>query len=122
MRAAIGETLEKTGIMVIDGSMSTELEQMGTAPQHMESLIRELRSGCSLPVAVYPNSGENYDPRTKAWHGSADGVSFREYAKRFMDAGASSVGGCCTTVDSHIREVVKARELVKRAGGWRICR
>jgi len=83
-----------------------------TAPQHMESLIRELRGACSLPVAVYPNSGEVYDPETKTWHGVKGTASFGEYARRYMEAGASAVGGCCTTVDSHVRDVAKARELV----------
>lgn len=81
-----------------------------TAPQHIEQLIHELRSVSSLPVAVYPNSGEIYDPATKTWHGQKGAVSFGEYSKRYMAAGASAVGGCCTTVDSHIRDVAKARE------------
>ena len=29
MRTTLQETLEKTGVMVIDGSMSTALEQLG---------------------------------------------------------------------------------------------
>lgn len=82
-----------------------------TAPQFTESLIHELRAGCSLPVAVYPNSGETYDPTTKTWHGSTAGLSFGAYAKRWMEAGALAVGGCCTTENSHIRSVTKARSM-----------
>lgn len=81
-----------------------------TAPQHLVSLIRELRRSTSLPVAVYPNSGDVYDPATKTWKKQEGTVSFGEYAGQYMAAGASAVGGCCTTVDSHIRQVVKARE------------
>ena len=87
-----------------------------TAPQFVEHLIGELKAGCDLPVAVYPNSGETYDPATKTWHGSRDGITFGEYARRWMRAGASAVGGCCRTVDSHIREVAKARTLVQKLG------
>lgn len=87
-----------------------------TPPQFVEALIGELRAGCNLPIAVYPNSGEEYDAVTKTWHGSRDGVPFGDYARRWMRAGASAVGGCCRTVGSHVREVVKAREIVEKTG------
>lgn len=90
-----------------------------TAPQHIESLIGELRAGCELPIAVYPNSGETYDPVTKTWHGNPNSLSFGEFAKKYMQAGASAVGGCCTTVHSHIEEVAKARDEVLRAGMYK---
>lgn len=85
-----------------------------TPPQFVEQLIGEIRSVSDLPVAVYPNSGEEYDPVTKTWHGSKDGIPFGDYARRWMRAGASAVGGCCRTVSSHVREVVKAREIVNK--------
>ncbi len=83
-----------------------------TAPQFVESLIGELRGACDLPVAVYPNSGETYDPTTKTWHGDGASLSFGAYARKWMEAGASAVGGCCTTENSHIRSVAKARAMV----------
>lgn len=85
-------------------------------PQFVERLIGELKAGCDLPVAVYPNSGEEYDAATKTWHGSRDGVTFGDYARRWMRAGASAVGGCCRTVDCHIEEVVKARAVFQKLG------
>lgn len=85
-----------------------------TPPQFVESLIRELRAGCDLPIAVYPNSGEEYDAVTKTWHGSRDSVTFGDYARRWMRAGAAAVGGCCRTVASHVEEVVQAREVVRK--------
>ena len=36
-----------------------------TPPQFVEQLIAEIRAVTDLPVAVYPNSGEEYDPETK---------------------------------------------------------
>lgn len=85
-------------------------------PQFVEHLIGELKAGCGLPVAVYPNSGEEYDAATKTWHGSRDGVTFGDYARRWMRAGASAVGGCCRTVGCHIGEVAKAREVFQKLG------
>ncbi|SFP04132.1 homocysteine S-methyltransferase [Oscillibacter sp. PC13] len=87
-----------------------------TPPQFVEHLILELKMGCDLPVAVYPNSGEEYDPATKTWHGNRDGITFGDYARRWMRAGASAVGGCCRTVDNHIREVAKARTIYQKIG------
>lgn len=88
-----------------------------TSPQYLNSLIQELKAGCSLPIAVYPNSGEQYDANTKTWHGSRDNITFGDYAKRWMYTGASAVGGCCRTVASHVEEVVRARtEFLKGSG------
>ena len=81
-----------------------------TKPEYIVSLIGELKKGTDLPIAVYPNSGETYDPVTKTWTKSEDGPDFGEYALKYMAAGAAAAGGCCTTVESHIRQVVEARE------------
>lgn len=84
-----------------------------TAPQFVEQLIGELKAGCDLPVAVYPNSGEEYDPATKTWHGKQEGPSFGEYTLRWLRAGATAVGGCCRTAGRHIQEAVKARDIMR---------
>lgn len=81
-----------------------------TKPEYIVSLIGELKKGTSLPIAVYPNSGETYDPATKTWTSTQGSLDFSEYALQYMMAGASAVGGCCTTVDKHIRQVAEARE------------
>ena len=81
-----------------------------TKPEYIESLIYKFRSATELPVAVYPNSGEVYDPVTKTWTHSGGNLEFGDYALRYMAAGASAVGGCCTTTEKHVRQVVEARE------------
>ena len=81
-----------------------------TKPEYLESLIKELGKETDLPIVVYPNSGETYDPVTKTWNGKGDGHSFKDYARTYMEAGARAVGGCCTTVSEHIVAVAKARE------------
>ena len=83
-----------------------------TPPQYIEELIGECRKGGDLPVGVYPNSGETYDPTTKTWHGSRMSITFSDYARRWMRAGAKAVGGCCRTVDIHVKQVVQARAAV----------
>lgn len=80
-----------------------------TAPQYISSLIGQLRQHTSLPIAVYPNSGETYDAVTKTWHGSQNGVTFESYARQWIADGASCIGGCCRTTSAHVRQVVAAR-------------
>ena len=81
-----------------------------TKPEYIEPLIHSLRSGTDLPIAVYPNSGEVYDPVTKTWSNNVGNMDFGTYALHYMAAGANAVGGCCTTDEKHIRQVVHARE------------
>lgn len=81
-----------------------------TAPQFITGLIRELKASTDLPVGVYPNSGEEYDPVTKTWCGDGENIRFKEYALEWMRAGADIVGGCCRTVKEHICRVKEARD------------
>lgn len=87
-----------------------------TKPVYIDSLIRELRQATSLPIAVYPNSGEEYDPVTKTWHGAQDGKSFYDYALSYFKNGAAAVGGCCTTTEVHVQQVDKARAAFRKFG------
>lgn len=85
-----------------------------TDPKFIVSLIGEIKkgledAGTDLPIAVYPNSGEKYDPETKTWTRAGEGMAFGAYAYEYMKAGASAVGGCCTTVAGHIKQVAEAR-------------
>ncbi|WP_110686712.1 homocysteine S-methyltransferase [Salinicola aestuarinus] len=85
-----------------------------TALASIEPLIATIRSQTALPIVVYPNSGEHYDPVTKRWHAAtevassapadlADGVSC------WLAAGASAIGGCCRTGPEDIRALAARR-------------
>lgn len=87
-----------------------------TKPVYVDSLIHELRQATSLPIAVYPNSGEEYDPVTKTWHGAQDGKSFYDYALSYFKNGADAVGGCCTTTEVHVQQVDEARTAFRKFG------
>ena len=73
------------------------------APELVESLIRELGSGTTKPIVVYPNSGETWDAVTQCWVGTAD--RFTTYVPRWLGAGAKWIGGCCRTTPDDIRRV-----------------
>ena len=109
---AEGETLENCA-KELTRERYPHLHMIGancTAPELVEPIIESLKGSTELPIAVYPNSGEKYDPRLKKWNGMPGSVPFGEYALRYMKAGAKAVGGCCTTDTPHIREVAEARD------------
>lgn len=76
-----------------------------TAPEHVGSLIAEIRKGTDKPIIVYPNSGEQYDSKAKIWGGKSDGPSYGEYARKWFEQGAQLIGGCCRTTPQDIREI-----------------
>ena len=86
-----------------------------TKPEFIVSLIGEIKKETDLPIAVYPNSGKVYDPVTKTWSGGGP-MDFERYALSYMTAGALAVGGCCTCVEEHIEQVVRARETFLKMG------
>ena len=82
-----------------------------TAPEHVEALVRIADPLTSLPIVVYPNSGERWDARRKRWIGrkTGGGRSHRAWwlaaAGRWRAAGASLVGGCCRVGPDTIAEL-----------------
>lgn len=76
-----------------------------TPPHLLPSLIREIRSASQKPVAVYPNSGEIYDPVSKTWKGTSEEGGFALASKAWYEAGARLIGGCCRTTPSDIAQV-----------------
>ena len=66
-------------------------------------------------ITSSPSALEGHEGYLREYAGF-DGVTFGDYAHRWMRAGAKAVGGCCRTVDSHIREVAKAREIYLKLG------
>ncbi|WP_458119658.1 homocysteine S-methyltransferase [Paenibacillus sp. Z6-24] len=76
-----------------------------TALDYIPSLIRTMRSQTSKPILVYPNSGEQYDPVTKTWHGSACTQDYGQQARDWYEQGARLIGGCCRTTPADISSV-----------------
>ena len=78
-----------------------------TAPGHILSLIREIRSATDKPVIVYPNKGGIYDPLTKAWDPDPALPPFDELARQWVQAGARLIGGCCQTSPEDIKTLAR---------------
>jgi len=72
------------------------LEKTTAALQHFHSLT-------TLPLVVYPNSGEHYDAVSKTWHHHGEAcATLAHYLPAWQAAGAKLIGGCCRTTPADI--------------------
>ena len=76
-----------------------------TAPEHIDELLARARSVTSKPLVVYPNSGEGWDPVARRWIRAAGPTVDGSAARRWIEEGATIVGGCCRVSPDQIEEV-----------------
>ena len=107
-----GEKLGDAACWLEDQPQVAALGVNCTAPQHVVSLIGEIRGNSGKPVLVYPNSGEAYDAASKTWSGGGTSVGYGNWAKLWQKAGARLIGGCCRTTPEDIRAVAQLRDAV----------
>jgi homocysteine S-methyltransferase len=76
------------------------------APADVPGAIAAARAATGKPVIVYPNSGEGWDARRRAWTGrSRYGAG---QPRQWIAAGASIVGGCCRVTPADIAVIAQA--------------
>ncbi len=78
-----------------------------TAPQHIESLIEEIKAVSDKPIIVYPNGGSTYNALTKTWDGLGSNASFGKMAYSWHQKGARIIGGCCQTTPEDIAHIAQ---------------
>ena len=76
-----------------------------TGPEFVDELLARARSATAKPLIVYPNSGEGWDPDGKTWIGAAGPTVDGPAARRWIEAGATIVGGCCRVSPGQIEAV-----------------
>ena len=82
-------------------------------PSDMLEGLRRLREVTDKPISIQPNAGLPRRVEGRTLYMSTPEY-MAEYAKRFFEAGARIIGGCCGTTPAHIAEIVKAvRPLAK---------
>jgi homocysteine S-methyltransferase len=76
-------------------------------PPVMLGVLERLRQVTSRPLSVQPNAGapREVDGRTMFL---CTPDYLEKYARRFLEAGARLLGGCCGTTPDHIRALAKA--------------
>ena len=78
-----------------------------TGPSYMLDILKKIEPSVSKPISIMPNAGfpREYEGRQLYM---ASPEYFAEYAIKFLDAGASIIGGCCGTTPEHIRKMAQA--------------
>lgn len=90
-----------------------------TEPAHITPLIERMRRMTDLPLVVYPNSGERYDPRTGRWQPGGGRPDLAALAVEWVGAGARIVGGCCRTTPADIAAIRSAIDSARSRAGAR---
>jgi len=121
-------TINDDGHLLSGASLESFVSEMGefkpdaigmncsVGPKSMLDALEQLKSLTTLPISVQPNAGlpMNVGGRN-IYMTSPEYIA--EYSKRFIQTGASIVGGCCGTNPEHIRAIrraVKALQPAKR--------
>ena len=79
-----------------------------TAPKHVQELVARIAAVTAKPIVVYPNSGEGWEPGTGRWLPATGPDVDVASARRWVDAGARLVGGCCRVGPGRISELAAA--------------
>src|SRR5579859_6926727 len=94
--------------------VATTLSDLGVAavganctlgPQRLLDVLTELARWTNLPLAAQPNAGPPTLNDGQFQYTSADPGYFARHAGRFVELGATLVGGCCGTTPAHIEAV-----------------
>jgi len=80
----------------------------------VESLVRY----AALPVSAQPNAGQPRKVGHRRFEFSIDPSYFARYLRRFAEAGAVMVGGCCGTTPTHIEAAVA--DVITVPGGFQV--
>jgi len=106
-----GTTPEQFGSRLHEWGADVIGVNCGVGPHVMLEVLERLREVTDRPLSVQPNAGppRQIDGRTM-FLCSPDYLE--KFSRRFLEAGARLLGGCCGTTPDHIRALAKA---VKRA-------
>ena len=76
-------------------------------PERVDELLRTIASATRKPLVAYPNLGETWDAERRDWIPRPESFDFAAAARRWQDAGARLLGGCCRTGP---REILAVRD------------
>jgi homocysteine S-methyltransferase len=71
-------------------------------PQRMLAVVESLVRYSTVPVSAQPNAGQPRKVGHRRFEFSIDATYFARYLRRFAEAGAAMVGGCCGTTPTHV--------------------
>ena len=87
VKAVLAHPLAKAGRLMALGVNCSD-------PSHVSPALRTMRGvSKTVPLVVYPNSGEKWDGAARVWRGEAG--SWLALVREWVALGAVGVGGCC---------------------------
>ena len=102
-----GETLEHFVAEISKYNVNVLGLNCSHGPKMMLEILEHLREITPLPLSVQPNAGLPQMINGRYLYMTTP-ENMAEYAKRFIQTGASIVGGCCGTNPSHIKAIRRA--------------
>lgn len=100
-----GTPLEEAVAYFNDHPQITAIGVNCTRMENIEEAVKTIRSVTEKPIVVYPNNGDIYNPETKKWKPDPSSQSFSNLAPKWLNAGATIIGGCCRTTPNDISEI-----------------
>jgi methionine synthase / methylenetetrahydrofolate reductase(NADPH) len=85
----------------------------GSGPDGLLNAVERAVRVVGLPLVVQPNAGIPKEVESRQIYFCSPEY-LTEYAKRFVNLGASCVGGCCGTTPEHIREMSRTIKPLSR--------
>ncbi|WP_055494640.1 homocysteine S-methyltransferase [Streptomyces sp. TP-A0356] len=92
-RTRAGQPLEEAFAPAADADEVIAVGVNCCAPEDVDGAVEAAARVTGKPVVVYPNSGETWDARARAWDGRTTFTTAR--VNGWRDAGARLIGGCC---------------------------
>ena len=74
-------------------------------PRGMSAILPRLRRATDRPLAAYAHVNNPVPIRGWSYSQSVEPGEYAEHARRWLDLGATIVGGCCGTTPAHIQAV-----------------
>jgi homocysteine S-methyltransferase len=104
-----GATVEEAALAAAASAGVVAVGVNCTPPVFVEEIVARMRSVTSLPIVVYPNSGEGWDALARRWTGAVSERVDASAATRWRAAGAMLIGGCCRVTPDQIAGLAAGR-------------
>jgi len=104
-RTRAGQSLAEAFAVAADGPDVVAVGVNCCAPSDVPAAVAVAREVTGKPVIVYPNSGEEWDARRRAWTGRSGYSAVQP--RQWIAAGAQIVGGCCRVRPADIAEIAR---------------
>ena len=105
-RTRAGQPLEEAFALAADADEVIAVGVNCCAPEDVDAAAETAARVTGKPVVVYPNSGEVWDDRARAWSGRSTFTA--EQVAGWQERGARLIGGCCRVGPGAIARISEA--------------